>query len=218
MAGKFEPQFHVRGKAATDPVLGNVDEQATINPRGDLLVAQALPDLTECVRLGNSWAGISAAQTPLNVAPTTTAGVSLWSGEAGGGSIYVIDSVFVVDVVTQALVTNMQIMAMINVGVVSKPTGGTLITPKGLTGKAYGGNAVLASGTTVVNDVWFPIGNSVVNPNTADLFTQVDIPVKGLYIVRPGGCFSIALLVANAPVASSVQAGIRWHEVLLPMI
>jgi hypothetical protein len=43
----------------------------------------------------------------------------------------------------------------------------------------------------------------------------VDVPVKGLYLVRPGSAFSIAS-VKVAAAAAQMFFTIRWHEVQLP--
>jgi hypothetical protein len=204
------------GPAATQ-YPGGDNQPPAINGRGDLICVEGMPFLAETVRAGNSYVGFSALQTPVNAVPTTTAGVSLWNGEGAGGKSYVIDSIVLFNGVTQALATNFQMMVMINVGAVATPSGGTAITPKGFTGKPYGGLAKVGSGTTVVNDVWVGFGSSLVVQNTANFGATLDVPVNGLYIVKPNGAFSIAGLVANTPVATSVQLGIRWHEINVEM-
>jgi hypothetical protein len=207
-AGLPTPGHVLQTTYEQEPIKAN--RSLIVDPLGQPFVK--LPAMAQLAAAGQSWVGMSALQTPLNAVPTTTAPVSLWNGESANGLCYVIDSIFLFNGVTQALATNFSLMVMENVGVVSAPSGGSSITPKGTTGKAYGGNAQLKSGTTVVNDVWMPFGTSLVDVNAADFGAVLDIPVNGLYIVRPGGCFSIAGLVATAPVATSVQLGIRWHE------
>ena len=76
----------VRGFFAGNYPENREDEQLIINMRGDLAVAQSLPELAELVRLGNSWqvaatTGIAA----LTALPTTTSGISLVNGEPAGG-------------------------------------------------------------------------------------------------------------------------------------
>src|SRR5438309_1717012 len=83
----------VRGFFAGNYPENREDEQLHINPRGDFIVAQGLPELTELVRLGDSWQVITttgvAAATAL---PTTTSGLSLNNNEKATGKCYAIDS------------------------------------------------------------------------------------------------------------------------------
>jgi hypothetical protein len=176
----------------------------------------------------------SAALTPLNAVPSTTAGFTLWNGESqspqgptayGGYSskYYVIDSVFVVHVVSQAVATNLGIWVCLHKGVQTKPTGSAanasfttygespLSSTVPLPAGAYATNAVFVSGATVPNDNWTMYGNSIVIPNTANAFTSLDIPIEG-YVLQPGFMFSMHAVVANTPVATSVQLGITWRE------
>lgn len=162
--------------------------------------------------IGKAWTAITALRTPLNAVPTTTAPLSIWNGEAQGGLCYVIDSIFLFNGVTQALASSFSLQVMMNVGAVAQPGGGVAITPKGTTGLAYAGTGVVQAGATVTNDVWFPFGTALVDVNSADTNIVLDVPVNGLYVVPPGGCFSVAALVATAPVATSMQVGIRWRE------
>jgi hypothetical protein len=99
------------------------DEQFHANPRGDQIVAQALPELTEMVRLGQSWqvkttTGIAA----LSALPTTVSHLGLYNAEPATGKVYVIDSVASWEAVqdgTQSHQTTL--FAMLNRGVITAP-------------------------------------------------------------------------------------------------
>lgn len=159
----------------------------------------------------------SAALTPLNALPTTTAGISLWNGESqtsGVGKFYVIDSVFAYFALSQALATVASFWIQMNTGVVAAPSTGTNITNiKSSYGEAYpaGGVAVVRSGNTVVNDFWTPYGTSLPVQNTADQWTTIDTGIEGA-LLQPGFLFSMHLILASTPVATSAVLGIAWRE------
>ena len=97
----------VRGLFSGNYPENKEDEQFLMNNRGDQLVAQSLPELTEVVRLGESYQVIAASGiAPLTAAPTTTAGLSLYNGEPATGKCYAIDSFGVVEIVTDATQQN----------------------------------------------------------------------------------------------------------------
>lgn len=188
--------------------------QAHVNSRGDSLVALGLPPLAEVVRMGESYGVVQAsAVAPVVALPTATAQVSLWNGEPDGGKSYVIDSVFATVVVSAGAATGIGLAGMLNKGRVSAMTAD--LTPFGLAGHAYAGKGKVDLAATVVDDGWHPIGNSVVGP-ASQIGLNVDVKVNGLYIVPPGGAFSIAAL-ANTVTTITVKMGIRWHEVQLDL-
>jgi hypothetical protein len=48
-----------------------------------------------------------------------------------------------------------------------------------------------------------------------EIWKATDVPLRGLYLVRPGSCFSIAS-VKVAAAAAQIFYTIRWHEVQVP--
>lgn len=197
----------------------NLPQQGDSVPRlgggGEWLVLQSLPPLAEIVRMGNSYAAIQAAAVaPVTVLPSTTAQVSLWNGEADNGKSYVIDSVFGLVVVSAAAATNLGFAAMLNTGKKVQPAGSTLVQ-RGLSGKAYGGKGAVVLAATVTDDGWVPLGPSVPGP-ASQIGMSFDYEVNGLYIVPPGGLFSMAAL-ANTVTTITVRMGLRWHEVPLAL-
>lgn len=211
----------VRGFFAPNYAEQDEDKPFGMNPRGDQLIAQSLPPMTELVRLGNSWQAITttglAAATAM---PTTTSGFSLVNGEKAGGLTYVIDSFGSFEVVVDATQTDVTaIVAMLNKITSAAASAGTAETSQtSLSGrKNYAGNSSLIRGATVVNDVWFPHATSgqmaaaVAGAN----FKVNEVPVNGLYLVQPGSSFSIAAIKAAAAAALQQFYYIRWHEVQL---
>jgi hypothetical protein len=205
----------VRGLFAGAYPENREDEQAHLNSRGDLLVAQALPPLAEIVRMGESWQVVtSTAQAALTALPTTTAGLTLWNGEPADGKSYVIDSVAAAEIVVDATQANMTaLFVMNNKTPVTAPTDAALAI-RSLSGRAYGGRARTVAAGTVVNDGWFPAGSSapIAAAAAGSAWKQVDVDLKGIYIVPPGGSFNVVASKVAAT-ASQMHYIIRWHEV-----
>jgi hypothetical protein len=214
----FKVAGRVRGLFAGNYPENREDEQFHINSRGDQLVAQALPPMTELVRLGESWqVSTSTAIAALTALPTTNCGLAIWNGEPADGKSYIIDSVAATEIVVDATQSNCTALFVMN-----NKTPVTAITDAGLvirsmTGRTYGGKArTLLTGTSITNDGWFPAGNSVAPaPAVAgSAWKQTDVQLNGLYIVPPGGQFNLhASKVAGT--ASQMIFTIRWHEVKL---
>ena len=195
------------------------DEQLHVNPRGDLIIAQAMPEQAELVRLGNSYqAAYETGLASLTALPTTTAGLSIYNGEPANGALYVIDSFGswegVVDATQTdytAIFANQQIAG----GSFTKPTAST-ITTQSLSGRAaYGGNAIIAAAATVVNTGWFPHAcpTGSVTAVAGGIWKVNEVPVRGLYCVKPGGMFSISSVKGTAAALQQFYF-IRWHEVM----
>ena len=92
MAGIGRILGRVRGLNPGSSPENKEDEQFHICPTGDQPTVQGLPELTEIVRLGNSWQMMGAASAGLTAVPTTAGLLTLWNGEPDNGNIYVIDS------------------------------------------------------------------------------------------------------------------------------
>ena len=208
----------VRGLFAGNYPENREDEQFHLNSRGDQLVAQALPEKCEIVRLGDSWQVSNATATSAAIAlPTTIAGLQLWNGEPSGGKCYVIDSVAATENVVDLTQSDCTaLMVCNNKPPVATPTDAALVI-RSMSGRTYGGRArTMLVGTAMVNDGWFPAGNSVAPaPAVAGSgWKQTDVDLRGMYIVPPGGQFNIqAVKVAAA--ATQMVYTIRWHEVQL---
>lgn len=208
----------VRGLFAGNYPENREDEQFHVNSRGDQLIAQGLPELTEIVRLGESWqVSNSAGFAPGTSLPTTSAALTLWNGESAGGKSYVMDSISLTEIVVDATQSNMStVVVMVGKPPVAAPTDAALAI-RSLSGRTYGGRArtvVLTS--TVVNDGWFPCGTSA--PAAAAVagsaWKQMDWPLRGMYIIPPGGSFNAHALKVAATAAQCLLT-FRWHEVQL---
>jgi hypothetical protein len=106
----------VRGLFSGNYPENREDEQLHINTRGDQVVAQGLPELTELVRMGDSWqVATTTGQAALTALPTTTAGITIKNNESATGKCYAIDSFGSWEAVVDATQTDVTaIFAMLN--------------------------------------------------------------------------------------------------------
>lgn len=211
----------VRGLFAGNYAENKEDEQLIINNRGDLVIAQGLPELTELVRLGGSYQVITTTgQAALTALPTTTSGVSLNNLEPSNGVCYAIDSFGSIEEVVDATQTDVTaILAMLNKRGSAQASGGTAEAGiASLSGKAaYGGSGVVRRGATVVNDTWFAHGTAgqMAAAAAGANWKVNEVLCRGLYLVPPSGTFSVQAVKAAAAAAAQQFFFIRWHEVLV---
>ena len=207
----------VRGLFAGNYPENREDEQIHVNPRGDLMVSLGLPELTDVVRLGESWQVSNATGVaPLTALPTTTMGFALWNGEPADGKSYIIDSVAVYDNAVDATQSNMTtLFVMNNKTPVSAPSDAAL-SIRSLSGRTYGGRARTVTTGGCTNDGWFPCGTSAPAAAAAagSAWKCLDVPLRGMYIVPPGGQFNLHSAKAAATATQQIWT-IRWHEVKL---
>lgn len=216
------PFFRVRGGA--QPYLSEgTDAPPHINIRGEQICSNGLPLHTQLVALGNSFQVMTAtAAAPVVAIPTTAALLGLWNGEADNGKWLVIDSVFALTVASTAAQQSMSILCNVSAALIPTAIANTL-TPRALrAGGQYRGNARAAVGVTLnatdgVATNWFPVGSTppAIAGATNNIGTSMDIDVKGRILIPPKGQLSLTV-ISSAATASSVQLGVRWHELLLP--
>lgn len=195
------------------------ERRVGITPRGEQLVAAGLPPLAELVRQGGSWQILSAATAALTAVPSTTAGHSLWNGEADTGKVYFIDSFGCVEIVTDATQQNsIALFAAMEAGKFTAPTDAAL-TKASLSGCNPNQTSARTVAAATVAGVWTPHAPTPPS-NTAfagAVWRTTEYSANGLYMVRPGGLFSIAVAKTVAT-ASQIRYFIRWHEVQLPFV
>lgn len=212
----------IRGlvRANTTPNYPDQEEGTpALTARGDVLVAQSLPELTDLVRLGGSWQVISAATAALTAVPSTTSGITLWNGEADNGKVYAVDSFGCVEIVTDATQQNsLALFAAVEAGKITAPTDASL-TKASLSGRPPGQTASRVAAAATVAGVWTPHGPSAPGATAfaGAVWRVHEFQARGLYLVRPGGAFSIAAAKAVAT-ASQIRYFIRWHEVQLSYV
>jgi len=192
-----------------------VSIKATKN--GDLYVAQGLPSGAVLTAKGVGYqAQATAAIAALVVRPSIAAAFTLWNGEAAGGKSYVIERVMCHQLVSTAA------QARFGIWLCSHPVGMTAVTADITAIKStrcissYGGNARLDNGATVVDDGWFPWGDSVdVEPTGVLPGAQRSAEIGGRIIVPPTAGLS-AHVVASL-VGDTFTLGFHWYEVQLDL-
>lgn len=213
-----------RVRGALRPSSGLADgseESPAMNSARDVLVAQALPPLTELVRMGNSWVTqmlTANAVAPVTAVPTTAAMLQLYNGESAGGRSYIIDSVFSYAATSEGAADGFQIIGQIAApGAAAAPTAHASLQTN-LSGKAGTSPCAVIgrSVTTATANKWFLIGNCWLAASTTTFGMGADIDVKGGIIIRPGGSLFLHTL-AEAAAAATMVMGVRWHEVLLDL-
>lgn len=210
----------IRGVTPPNYAEGDPQKMA-LNNRGELLVAQALPEMVEIVRQGRTWSSLGVSTAALTAAPTTTGGYSIYNNEPANGKCYVIDAIGCVEIVTDATQQNSLALFAQN-----HTRAGTAIFADGNVGRssmlglAYNGAARIANGVgSLVDNGWNPHTPS--SPGATAFAggvwrTHVE-NVRGLYIVQPLGIFSIAA-VKTVATASQIRYYIRWHEIQLSVL
>lgn len=195
------------------------DEQMHLTNRGDMIVAQGLPELTEVVRMGNSWTvNLTTGVAAVTSLPTTAAMMSLYNAEPGGGKCYAIDTFGYAEGVTDATQNDSSIMiAMCNKAPTTVQTDAG-VAIRSLSGRSgYDGKARITSGPTVVNDGWNYHGGTVtpVTVFAGTLWRVTEVQVRGLYLIPPTGGFNMHVIKSAAAAASQCFPFVRWHEVQL---
>lgn len=201
----------------------NQETELVLNSRGDLSVAQGLPERAEIVRLGQSWgAQIKEANafTVLITIPSTLSGLSLQNNEAAnGGRSYVIDRCWFKTVTSTAAANNLTMLAQVVAPGTALVADSANRTRYSLSGKAnYGGKSQIALASTAVGclaDQWMSIGNTVDASQAANIAAFGEAFVYGRYIVPPQGSFNLNLQESVS--GGTAILGVEWHEVALAL-
>jgi len=217
MSGTMKITGRVRGMNAGNYPENREEEQFHLNNRGDLLIAQALPERAEIVRMGKSYVAVGTGVAAGTAIPTTAAALCLWNGENDDGYSYIIDYVGQwLSTGASSAAINISMGVQLHLGKQSKPNG-TAVTPKSLSGRAnYGGKASVLYTNTSLTDygAGHSIGMAIICALTTNPTLCQEIPVFGRYIVQPGCLFSIQPL-CNAANSSASTPYVIWHEARL---
>jgi hypothetical protein len=183
------------------------------NPRGDMQVAQALPERADLVRLGNSWLLRTSAVACVTALPTTAAAAYLWNGEPPTGKSYVIDDIGWLCTTSAGAASMFALLAMLNIlPLTSAPSTADTPVISSLNGRKYPGRAGMGHAATVVDDKWYPLGTSAnSNALTNTVGFALEVPIQGGIIVPPGYLLNLACLAANTTAAG--QFIVTFHEV-----
>lgn len=195
---------------------GTQDGQAVgfrVNPQYHQLVAAGTSPYFEQSRLGNRWSvQDTSAIAAVVVRPSTVAGLTLFNNEPVGGKSYVIDSIMAFNLVQTAAISGYSIWCCIHPVGMTKPTA-DITAIKSSSGKSgYGGNAVVDTGATVVDDGWFPVGITALTGGVGTTAPSgaLTYQPEGRFIVPPTA--AISMNVVASIVGLTFTHGFSWVE------
>ena len=186
--------------------------------RGNLLVAEELPSLVQLVNEGAVWsAGAATGVAAVIAPPTTAAQISLYNDEEeGSGKSYLILRVYSIVTATPAGLSQFGISHCVHrAKPATKPTAdiaAASITNMKARVANYEGKAIIDLALTVADDLWKPLGYSILNAVTG-VGWQLDVWLDSLVIIPPGGLYSLAAVASTTTV--STRLGFTWAEVQL---
>mgnify|MGYP001587423736 CR=1 FL=1 len=192
-----------------------------VDERNALRVVEDLPSLVALVNRGVVWsAGEAAGVASVIAPPTTLAQISLYNNEDEDGLSYLVLRAFGVVTATPAGLSQFGISHCIHR---AKPA--TLpdqdIAPASITNMKAGGSrqattyvgaARIDLALAVADDLWKPLGYSILNAVTG-VGWQLDIWLDSLVIIPPGGLYSLASVASSTTV--NTRLGMTWAEVQL---
>lgn len=209
----------VEGKVRSGGDAGE-DKRLEVSENEDLFVAQGLPPYAEITRQGGGFSAIQTAATAgLVVRPSSVAGITIWNGAAAGGKSLVIDRLFTHCLVSGGEQGRFSLWACVHPAGMTDPgediaASATNVT--GHSGKTYDGAAIVGVGETVVDNGWYPWGNSVDYELTGVLpGAAISAEVAGRLIVPPQGGISVTVVASMAD--STYCSGLSWWEMQIAL-
>ncbi len=157
----------------------------------------------------------TGAVASLVVRPSTLAAITIWNGEATGGAHLVIDRIFSHQLVSHTAISYAGLWYCVHTGPTTKPAN-DIVT---LRGSGDGGqplsNTFVDVGATVVDDGWFPCGDSdnQVEVTSALPGSNLQWECNGRLIVPPLSALSVQ--VVSGHVANTYTSGVSWWRVQL---
>ena len=194
---------------------GTAEEKFQANEKGEQLVAQGLPPYTEMTRLGGGFSVIAtAAVAALVVRPSTVAAITVFNNELATGKSYIIDRIFTHCLVSGAEEGRFSLWACIHPSGMTAPTADIAASATNLTsnsGKGYAGRAIVDVGATVVDNGWYPWGDSKNYEPTGVLpGAAIAVEVAGRLIVPPQGAISLQVVASMAD--ATFCSGLSLYE------
>ena len=202
---------------------GNAALRAALetDQRGNLFVTAELPSLVHLVNQGVVWsAGEATGVAAVIAPPTTTAQISLYNNEDENGPSYLVLRAYGVVTATPAGLSQFGISHCVHrakpATLPARDIPVTSITnmKAGGSSKAttYEGAARIDLALTVANDLWKPLGYSILNAVTG-VGWQLDVWLDSLVIIPPGGLYSLAAVASTTTV--STRLGFTWAELVI---
>lgn len=188
-----------------------------VDPRGAMYVSQDLPERAEIARLGSTVIMRSDEVACVTAIPTTTAAHTLWNGESAGGKSLILDRITWQCTTSAAAASAFALVAVVNkASTASAPaTADTQAQTVYTTGRGYAGKAKTSHTVTVVDDVWFPLGQSTTpSALTGTVGVTIDVSLGGLIVLAPGYVMGISCVAVNTTAKGKVA--FWFHEATIP--
>ena len=186
---------------------------------GDLYVAQHLPASAIMALSGKLYevmTSTAVACLATGTRPTTTALGTLWNGEDAGGKVYLIDRVFAQQVGSDVATQNHFGMYVCNHITMTAPTAEITAFKNTIGDAGAPANARFDADATVVDDGWFPVGNSALAEERQTTGgSQIDVPLFGRYAVKPQHGFSIHCTSNDTNI--TVRVGVSFYVIQLDL-
>lgn len=196
-----------------------------VSQKGSLFIAKSMPDYAQLVAEGRVWRAQEASATASVVALPTTAGLfTLGNNEGDDGSWYVMLAAYAFNGANAVALDNFGLA--LNISHQPAVTGGIDVTlardiaatsVRSMLGgigtvSPYPGKAILDTGVTVTDDLWFPIGNSAgttaINSATGACMW---VWLHGLVVLKPKSLVSIVSTATST--SNTTRKGFVWAEV-----
>lgn len=187
---------------------------ADINPRGDLIVVNAMPSKAELVRLGDSWScqmATGSAYTNVANMPTTRAELAIYNGNTTKS--VVIDAAWMLSLTSITAISAVTLIYQVaSVTALTNDTAQLINSPLG---KTYAGSVTRAVAvTTMTANKWAVLACAGAQA-AVSIGSGVYAEVNGGIILRPGYTLGLNAVVGTATGTSLI--GVAWHEVTLPI-
>jgi hypothetical protein len=191
-----------------------------MNPRGDICCAQALPERTELVRMGQSYSAQIPAASAFNLLitiPTTRAELALQnSAQLGSDICLVIERFWVKAVTSMASAAALTPLSQVVAPGTTLVADNAAVLRTSLSGKAnyqgYGTLCIASTATGCLTDKWNHHG-SVETSATTNIALTVEVDCRGKYVIPPGGNFSMN--AQESVSGGTAIIGVEWHEALI---
>lgn len=196
------------------------EQQLTLNNRGDLRINQSLPERSELVRLGNSYAAqmpAASAWTLLITIPTTLSNLALQNGEAVGGKSYIIDRFWIKAVTSTASAGVITPLANIGTPGTALVADNAAVLRWNLSGKVGNSKSQLVMASTAtgaLTDKWMHY-ESALQAMTTNIAACKEVLCYGRYVIPPQGIFNIN--AQESVSGGTAIAGVEWHEVQIKL-
>lgn len=207
---KYRPEYTVLEGETRATVPTRVSAKMHPNTN-DLFTNQGLPPYSETARQGLGWQAMAtAAVAALVVRPTTVAMATLYNNDISGGRSLIMDRAFAHNLVGVAN-SGFGIWLCVHPVGMAVPTNDITIR-NSLSGRVANAGAItfFDNGATVVDNGWFPWGNSIRTVTITVPGGQVEAKIEGKIIIPPTAAISLQIVADTT--AATFTAGFSWFE------